>query len=157
MTSHDSPVPVRCPKDIRALLDGNPHPDPPLFVSEVIKINDHYQAQKRTIAFTAKTFYNIKRSFWGWHSIQRSFPIATITGLVRNPGSCEFVLKLDFSQPNDYRYQGDCVERFSMALLNLAPKLQVWTLGMDLDVCVRRKSTQASSPHLLLPSSASFS
>lgn len=157
MTSHELPVPVHCPKNIRALLDGTLYSDEPLFLSEVVKINDHYQAQKRTIVFTSRTFYNIKRGFWGWYSVQRSFPLATITGLVRNPGSCEFVLKLDLSQPNDYRYQGDCVERFSMALLNVIPKLQIWTLGMDLDVCVRRKSTQSSSPHLLLPPSASFS
>lgn len=156
MTSHELHPLIHCPKDIRGLIDGDFYADAPIFMSEVTKINDHYQAQKRIIVCTSQTFYNIKRSFWGWHSVQKAFPVSTITGLIRNPHSGEFVLKLALSQPNDYRYQGDCIERFTTVLLGITPNLQVWTLRMDLDVYVRRKRDQPSSPHLVLPTSNHF-
>ena len=150
MTSNAPFSPVPCPRDIQALVDGTLHTGPVLFLSDAVKINDHYQPQKRIIVITAKTFYNIKKSFWGWYSVQRCFCVSTITGLIRNPCVQEFVLKLSLSQPNDYRYQGDCIERLTVALLQLKPSLQVWTLVMDLDIYVRRKRDQSSSSLLTL-------
>lgn len=110
-----------------------------LFFASVVKINDHYQAQKRYIAVTADHFYNIKQGFFLGYSIKRTINIDCIQGLIRNPNTQEFLLKVSSTIPNDYRYVGECWEALTQVLLKLRPRLSVWTITTGLDNLVKRK------------------
>lgn len=126
-----------CPDSILSLL----HVERPalLFFASVVKTNDHYRPQKRLIAVTKAGFFNIKRGwFWGY-SIKRVISLNCIQGLIRNPNTQEFVIKVNSSIANDYHYTGDCWEPLTEVLLTLIPGLSVWTITTRLDDFVKRK------------------
>lgn len=116
----------------------------PAFVSEVEKMNDHYQWQKRFIVITHSRFYNMKppNIFHGW-STQREFEIDNIQGIVLRPSSGEFLLKISSSVSGDYRYRASCGQNLADTLQSLRPHLRVWEITVDLDVYHRMKKRPA--------------
>lgn len=110
-----------------------------VFFASAVKINDHYKAQKRFIALTKSNFYNIKQGFFRGYAIKRVISIECFQGLIRNPNTQEFLLKVNSSIPNDYRYIGECWEALTESLLKLRPGLAVWTITTGLDNLVKRK------------------
>ena len=137
--------PKACPPAITKLLKSDSNSGPVEFYATVVKINDHYQAQKRIIVVTQKYFYNIKLTFFRSYSVKRAIGIDCIQGLIRNPHRKEFVVKVNSNFPNDYRYEGDCWEVLTAVLLRLCPTISVWTLSSSLDSFVKRKSDITAS------------
>lgn len=134
---------VACPESVLRLLKVER--TAVLLFASATKINDHYRAQKRFMALTKSSFYNIKQGlFWGY-SIKRVIGINCIQGLIRNPTTDEFVIKVNSSIPNDYRYIGDCWPALTAVLLALNPRISVWTITTGLEDFVKRKETAVAS------------
>ena len=139
----DPTCPLICPDGVLRLLKvGKPDV---LFFAAAVKINDHYRAQKRFIALTKSSFYNIKQGFLFGYTIKREISIDYLQGLIRNPTTNEFVLKVNASIPNDYRYRGTCWQGLTEVLLGLNQRISVWTISTALDDFVKRKGDAVAS------------
>lgn len=133
----DSTCPLTCPDGVLRLLKVER--SEVLFFASAVKINDHYRAQKRFIVLTKCSFYNVKQGFFFGYILKRIISLDCLQGLIRNPNTDEFVLKVNSSIPNDYRYIGPCWQGLTEALLGLNLRISVWTLTTALDDFVKRK------------------
>jgi len=127
----------KCPEGVLRLLKVERYAV--VFFASAVKINDHYQAQKRFIVLTKTHFYNLKQGFFFGYAVKRVIAIECFQGLIRNPTTQEFLLKVNSSIPNDYRYVGECWTALTETLLKLRPGLSVWTMTIGLDNLVKRK------------------
>ena len=89
---------------------------------------------------TKGLLFTVKRSFLGFYQVKKTVDLHCVTGLVRNTQTKQFVVKMNSTMPHDFLFEGDCIVLFTEALLLVKPAIDVWTLTLGVDLCVRRKS-----------------